>query len=121
MIPVWCVHVDAHVLTFFSLPFFLRGNISSLNLPEPRNLFLFRVNARAGERVMLPITGADVGADVDGDAAAAAGFSPAAQRRLLIPSETTLEETKVRSTPETGLMQLWLRRRRSCVQISASY
>lgn len=114
MIPVSCVHVDAHVLTFFSLSFFLRDNISSLNLQEPRNLFLFR----AGERVMLPTSGADV----DGDAAAAAaGFSPAAQRRLLIPSETTLEELKVRSTPEIRLMQLWLRRRRSCVRISASY
>lgn len=106
-------------LTFFSLLFFLRDNIFSLNPEEQRNLFLVHVNTRAGERVMLPISGADV--DGEAAAAAAAGFSPAAQRRLLIPLETRLEETKVRYTPEIRLMQLRLRRRRSRVQISASY
>lgn len=53
-------------------------------------------------RVMLRISGADV----DGEGGGGGRFSPSAKRRLLIPLETTLEETNVRYTPEIRLMQL---------------
>lgn len=102
----------------FNLVPFLLSHETTFSPLTSRNLLLFHANTCAWEHVELPISGADV----EGEGSGGGGrFIPEATRRLLIPFETTLVETKVRYTPEIPLMQLWLRRWSILVQMSGFY